>query len=133
MKFFFDHCLSPKLAKAMNALVEGEHEVVHLRDKWPEACRKTIEDTVWIAGLAAEGDWIIVSGDLRIRTRPRERQIWSAAKLTTFFLADGFTQQVAWEQVRWLIDKWPDICEQAGRVAHGSAFLVPKRGKLRTF
>ncbi len=55
--------------------------------------------------------------------------MWKRAKLTTFFMADGFPSQPAWEQVRWLIDKWPLILDQAKLVIAGSAFLVPKRGK----
>ena len=134
MRFFFDHCISPKLARALHALIEPEHEVVHLRDRWTVADHTTVEDTDWIRQLANEGDWIIVSGDLRIRTRPLEREVWQRAGLTTFFLADGFPKVDAWEQVRWMIDKWPQIVDASKRFTKGSAFRVPKRGsKLETF
>ena len=125
MRFFFDNCLSPKLARAIHALVEPDHEVVPLRDIFPPST----PDTDWIGTLASEGDWIIVTSDHRIRSRPLERQVWRTAKLTTFFMAEAFEQIPAWEQVRWMVDKWPLIVEQAERVTGGAAFRVPKRGK----
>lgn len=129
MNFFFDNCINPKLARALHALVEPEHQVTALRDRFDAS----VSDTEWISTLSSEGGWIIISGDQRIRRRPQERDIWRAAKLTTFFMADGYTKLERWEQIRWMIDKWPTIMDQAGRVTPGSAFEVPKRGsKLAT-
>ena len=34
MRFFFDNNLSIKLAKSLHVLVEPEHEVVHLKDRF---------------------------------------------------------------------------------------------------
>ncbi|MGD9689805.1 MAG: hypothetical protein AB7K52_09150 [Phycisphaerales bacterium] len=132
MKFFFDNCVSRRLATAMNALVEPEHSVVHLCDRWPRADRETIADTEWIRSLGTEAGWIVISGDIRIRSRPAERDALRAARLTTFFLADGYPKLEKWEQVRWLIDKWPEIVDLAERVAPGSTFRVPKRGRIET-
>jgi len=125
VRFFFDNCLSPRLAKALHALIEPRHEVVHLRDRFPQ----NVSDTEWIAKLAAEGSWVIISGDLRIRKRPQEREVWKAARLTTFFMAKAYVTLDSWEQVRWLIEKWPLIMDQADKVRPGAAFIVPRRGK----
>lgn len=127
MRFFFDHCISHRLAAAIGVLRQPQ-VVQHLRDRYRKADTESVPDTVWIEELSREGGWVIISGDLRIKKRPQERLIWKAAKLTTFFMADGFPQQPEWEQVKWLIDKWPLIEKQADLVAPGSAFLVPKRG-----
>jgi alpha-ketoglutarate-dependent taurine dioxygenase len=132
MKFFFDNCISHKLAKAIHALVEPEHTVSHLRDHWHQADRQSVSDKEWITNLGREGGWVVVSGDIRIRSRPAERDALRAARLTTFFLADGFATMDKWEQVRWEIDKWPEIVDLAARVATGSTFRVPKRGKIET-
>jgi len=99
MKFFFDNCISPKLARAIHALIEPDHKVEHLRDRFVPSTK----DTEWIQQLADEGNWVIVTADHRIRTRPQERQVWKAAKLTTFFMADAFEQLPAWEQVKWMV------------------------------
>jgi hypothetical protein len=127
MKFFFDNCISPRLAAAFHELLKPDHEVVALRQKFSQAC----SDVVWINGLASEGGWIIVSGDLRIKKRPQEVAVWKAARLTTFFMADGFPQLPDWEQVGWMVEKWPEIVELAERVAPGAVFKVPKRGKIQ--
>jgi hypothetical protein len=128
MRFFFDNCISPRLARAMNALVAPEHEVVHLRAQFaPDT-----PDIAWIVALAKQGTWIIVSGDLRIRKRPQEREIWRAAKLTTFFMAENYMNVPDWEQVKWMIDKWPLMVDMASRVTPGAAFLVPKKGRVLT-
>jgi len=34
VRFFFDNNLAPKLAKSLHALVEPEHEVIHLKEKF---------------------------------------------------------------------------------------------------
>ncbi|MFN0010930.1 MAG: hypothetical protein ACKVS8_04715 [Phycisphaerales bacterium] len=133
MRFFFDNCVSHRLATALHALVEPGHKVVHLREMWPRADRVTVPDTEWIERLSRESDWVVISGDIRIRTRPAERDALRRARLSTFFLADGYTRLPEWEQVRWLINKWPEIVDLASRTAEGSMFRVPKRGKIETF
>ena len=88
MRFFFDNNLSPKLAKSLHVLVEPDHQVVHLKDRFAA----NTPDETWMAELAKERDWIIVSGDLRIRKNPHEVKAWEAAGHTTFFLKRvGFT------------------------------------------
>lgn len=128
MRFFFDNCVSPRLARAIHQLIRPAHEVVALRDRFEAGA----PDTLWIPALGREGDWIIVSGDLRIRTRPQERELLRAAQLTTFFMAGGYMNLPEWEQVRWMVDKWPLIVEQADRVNPGAMFLVPKKGRRLT-
>ena len=129
MRFFFDNCISPKLARAMRELIKPDHEVTPLVDKVPASTL----DVEWIPRLGIDGDWVVVTGDLRIKKKPQERLVWKAAKLTTFFMADSFTNVPDWEQVRWIIDKWPLIVDQAKLVSPGAAFLVPRRsGKLES-
>lgn len=124
MNFFFDNCISPKLARAIHQLVLPEHRVVPLREMF----ESHTPDIDWLQTLGGEGGWIVISGDMRIRKRPKERDVWKAARLTTFFMADGFQEVGQWEQVRWMIDKWPLIADQAAKVTPGAAFIVPKRG-----
>lgn len=132
MRFFFDNCMSPKLARAMHELISPLHEAVPLRQRWPEADRHSVADVDWIRSLGTEGNWAVISGDIRIRSRPAERDALKAARLTTFFLADGYPKLDKWEQVRWLIEKWTEIVDLSERVARGSTFRVPRRGKIET-
>ena len=125
MKFFFDNCLPLRLAEALQSL-EGSkgHTVTHLRDMFDEA----ISDVEWIRVLAAEGDWIIISGDLRISQNVFERQAWRESGLTAFFLAKGWTTLPLWEQAWKLIKWWPAIAAQAERIKQGAGFIVPVSG-----
>jgi PIN like domain len=132
MRFFFDNCVSPKLARAMHALAQPEHEVQALRERYANADVRSIEDTRWLSDLGVERDWIVVSGDISIRRRPGESAQLKASKLTTFFMAEGYTKTDKWEQVRWMIEKWPEIVRLAGQVAAGGLFRVPRRGKIET-
>jgi predicted nuclease of predicted toxin-antitoxin system len=81
VRFFFDNNLPPKLAKSLHVLVEPDHQVIHLKDRF--AANTT--DETWMAGLAKEQDWIIVSGDLQIRKNPHEVRAWRAADTRHFF------------------------------------------------
>ena len=80
MRFFFDNNLPPKLAKSLHVLVEPHHQVVHLKAKF--AANAT--DEAWMLDLAKEQNWVIVSGDLRIRKNPHEIAAWRSAGHTTF-------------------------------------------------
>jgi predicted nuclease of predicted toxin-antitoxin system len=94
VRFFFDNNLSPKLAKSLNVLVAPDHEVVHLKEKFPA----NTPDDIWMKGLARELDWVIISGDNRITRNPHEVQAWRAAGHTTFFLKPGWTNYSFWVQ-----------------------------------
>ena len=126
MRFFFDNNLSPHLARAMHSLSEPDgHSVVHLREKFPQ----NVSDTEWIEGLAAEGHWIVVSGDLNIHRARLEKAVWRNAKLVGFFLARGWMNleplDQAWRLVKW----WPAVLRQAGLAAPGSTYLLSVNAK----
>jgi hypothetical protein len=59
--------------------------------------------------LAAEGDWVVISGDEAIRRNPAERRAWIEMRLTTFFLQSGWMRTPMEEQA-WrflLVSVWP--------------------------
>jgi hypothetical protein len=62
VRFFFDNNISPKIAHALNCLVQPQHEVVHLRDRFDPAT----PDKAWMTKLANEMDWVIISADTAI-------------------------------------------------------------------
>ena len=130
MKFFLDNNLPPQFSKALQAL-DVESEIVHLRDKFDPSTA----DEIWLPALGEEGDWVVVSGDRRIARSAKLREAWKASKLTTFFLAGGWTNHPLWEQAWRIVRWWPLIIEQAKRVAPGAVFLVPvsATGRFQTF
>jgi hypothetical protein len=125
VKFFVDNCLAPAFARALGALSEPDgHQVIHLSEKFP----RNVPDATWIKALAHEGDWIIISGDLRITRNAHERAAWNESKLLAFFLAKGWMNIEFWDQASRLVHWWPRIVDQAGKVAPPGGFIVPFKG-----
>lgn len=125
MKFFFDNNISHFIVGALNCLSEKEgHVVVALRDKF----KQNVDDKTWIKSLKDEGDWIIISGDTRIKKNPHERAAWLESGLTTFFLSKGWMNISFWVQAQKLVKWWPEIIAQARRIETGNFFEVPING-----
>ena len=121
MKFFLDNSLPPRLAKAIDALLDEPDKAVHLQHKF----RPDIGDVEWITALADEGDWVVLTADVRITRNAHERRAWQQSGLTAFFLAKGWANQRLWLQAARLIQWFPDIMDQARKVAPGAGFIVP--------
>jgi hypothetical protein len=128
LRFFFDNTTPPRLVAALRALEGDEgYNVEHLRERFsPDT-----PDVDWIRSLAAEGDWIIISGDVRISQNQFERRAWLESGMTAFFLAKGWTSLKLWDQTWRFFKWWPDIIAQAARIRSGAGFIVPiKSSKL---
>ena len=126
MRFFFDNNLPARLAKALNALAEPDHSVVHLKDKFPQ----DTSDAVWMTKLGEERDWVIVSGDLCIRKNPHEIKAWRAAGHTTFFLKRGWINLKFWDQAQKMVKCFPDLIARAEQAKRSSQFQVGVNGKI---
>ena len=126
MKFFCDNNLAPKLAHGLNQMVEPEHHVFHLKDKFPG----NTEDVVWMQALANERDLVIVTADVHISRNPHEVQAWLAAGHTIFFLKPGWTDLGFWEQANKFTKCFPALIKEAERADRGSAFIVKVSGKV---
>jgi hypothetical protein len=126
VKFFFDNNLPPKLAKSLHLLVEPDHEVVHLKDRFPA----DVSDEEWITALAKEKEWIIVSGDLRIRKNPHVMEAWKSAGHTIFFLKPGWINLPLWTQTWKFVKSFPEIIATAAKARSGSEFFVATNGKI---
>lgn len=128
MKVVLDENLSPALAKALAALFDGEHEVVHLREKFGAA----VTDREWIGALSADGRWIVISGDRRITRVKSEYQAFRSSRLVGFFLARGIYKSSVVKQMERLLALWTVIEQQAGLIEGGSMFELPQTSsKLR--
>jgi len=126
VRFFFDNNLPPKLAKSLHVLVEPHHRVVHLKAKF--AANAT--DEAWMLDLAKEQDWVIVSGDLRIRKNPHEIAAWRSAGHTIFFLKPGWINLPFWTQMWKFVKCFPEVLRTAERAKKGSSFYVSVTGKI---
>ncbi len=121
MKFFLDNCLPPSWAPALCALVEGDYQITHLREKF-EADTPDVE---WLRKLGEEGDWVVISGDLRITRNKHEVETWNQARLTAFFFEKAWNSQKLWEKTWRFIRWWPRIIEQSEGVTPGAGFFIP--------
>lgn len=123
MRFFFDNNIAPRIARAINALVEPDHSAVHLRDKFDQAT----SDITWMESLGADGDWVVISADQRIARNGHERKAWQESGLTLFFWEKAWHGQNFWLQAAQLVRWFPDIIDQARKVEAGAGFFVPFR------
>ena len=126
MNFFFDNNLAPKLAHGLSRMIEPEHRVVHLKDRF----RADVEDVVWMRALATETDLVIVTADIRICRNPHEIEAWRQASHTVFFLKPGWTNLSFWDQANKFTKCFPDIIEKAECSERGSMFLITVNGKI---
>ena len=126
MRFFIDNCISVNLAEGIKAMESPRGIVVeHLTEYFEEGT----PDTEWIPVLAADGDWVVVSGDPKITRSKAERAVWMESGLTGFFFANRLSEKRFWVQAGILVHWWPIIVDTARAAPSGSGFLVPLQGR----
>ncbi len=119
--FFFDNCISPKLARIFRIMGA---EVLHLRDEYaPDTA-----DLMWISEVGAKG-YIALTVDGRILRNVEEREARRAAKLRTLFLHDSFANSNQWQQLVKLATWWPAIQKAADKCKEGQCFKFSAHGK----
>lgn len=89
MKFFFDHNMSPAMARAFRELFKKEHEIIFLAERFP----RDISDIDWIAELSKEGQWVVISGDRRITRNRAEYHAFRNSNLIGLFLSEECTKR----------------------------------------
>lgn len=112
----------------MNALFNGEHKVVALKDYFG---RSDLADCEWIEQLGKEGGWCILSEDIRITKNPVERSAFLASNLVGFFLAKSVRRLPLHKKTARLLLFW-DQMESVSRSVKAGLFEIPIKGdKLR--
>jgi hypothetical protein len=128
VKVVIDENLPPALARGLNALFSGEHDIIHIRDRFGTGAK----DTHWIRELSAEGSWIVISGDRKIARVRAERVAFRSSNLVGFFLSRALTKAPLVKQAERILALWSTIEKQAQLVAGGAIFELPMRSlKLR--
>lgn len=126
MKVFFDNNLSPKIARALQELFLGQHEIIHLASKFP----RNVSDKKWIEELSHDGYWIVISGDLRIKKNQAERMAFRNSKLTGLFMAPGLLKKKPHVQTYRILYHWEKIEQLSTLVAPGATYEISER-KIR--
>lgn len=121
LAFFFDNCLSKKIAEALRCV---GIDVVHLQDA---GFSPDTKDEIWL--LRVDKKRIVVTMDMRILSRPHEVAALRQSGLRVFFLPKSAANKIGLEQLAWLAHVWPEI-EKTARVAHpGECYEVRENGK----
>jgi hypothetical protein len=123
VKVLVDENLSPALARALNELFAGKHEVIHIRAKFGSG----VKDSEWIPALSAEGRWIVLSGDRRITRNKAEYTAFRGSRLVGFFLSKGLYKAQVVKQMERILALWSAIETQAAIVAGGAMFELPMK------
>jgi PIN like domain len=127
LKLLLDHNLSPRLAKALDALFV-EHEIIALRDKF----LADVTDVDWITALDREGGWAVLTKDIRIRQRPHERAALDRSRIVYFFLGGAWRKFTVGETAARLIRLIPKMASQTDLADRGRFELPINAGsKLR--
>ena len=113
MKVFFDNCTSPVMARTLHGFISGENNsAVHLRDL-PLHHPKDVE---WIKFLSEEGsEWIVVTGDDRIRRNKAERTAFRQANLKGVVLSSAYEKSPMSRRCAALICQWPKLIDTMAR------------------
>jgi PIN like domain len=102
LKLLLDANISPRLARSLQALFVGIHEIVPLRDKFSPS----VPDLTWMKSLDEEGGWAVLTKDLHIRTRPHERAVLDSSRIVFFFLGGQWNkytvEETAARLIRWI-------------------------------
>jgi hypothetical protein len=124
VKVFFDNCTSPVFAGCLDALVRPYgHSARHVRFMDDMGFRHDTPDLAWIQGLAADGpDWIVVTGDQRIRKNMAERTAWIRAQLKGFALASAYQKTPVNQCASTILWRWPEMESFISLAAPGSMF-----------
>ncbi|MBY3472089.1 hypothetical protein HFN78_14295 [Rhizobium laguerreae] len=121
MKVLVDENLPPALARSLNALFAGKHEVIHIRDRFGPG----VKDVEWIGQLSSEGRWVVISGDRRITRNKAEYNAFRNSHLVGFFLSKGLYKSPIVKQMERILALWQTMETQAAIVQGGAMFELP--------
>jgi hypothetical protein len=127
VKLLFDHNISPRVARAIHALLSGSGEAVALRDKF----EASTPDEEWIAAIDTEGGWSVISGDLRITKNRAERAAWMQTSLVGFFLEPALLRLDPLQQTARLLLWLPVLERQLALIKGPALFALPLRSTSR--
>jgi len=128
VRFFFDHNMSPAMARAFAQLFLRQHEVTFLAERF----RRDVTDVEWISELSREGQWVVLSGDRRITRNHAEYQTFRNSNLIGLFLSHGLYKAPVTKQMERILALWPTIETVCRTVQGGAMFEIPiKSTKLR--
>jgi hypothetical protein len=126
VKVFFDHNMSPAMARAFRELFQKEHEIGFLAEKF----QTNTPDIQWITTLSQEGQWVVISGDRRITKNRAEYHTFRNSNLIGLFLSSGLYKAPVIKQMERILALWPNIELVPRTVQGGAMYELPMKGVL---
>lgn len=127
MKVFFDNCTSPVFAGCLDSLIRPDgDEARHVRFMPEYGFAHHTKDVDWISKLGEDdAEWIVITGDHRIRKNLAERAAWVKAGLKGFVLAKAYQKTPINQCASMLLWRWPEMRSFISSAATGSMFELP--------
>jgi hypothetical protein len=124
VKVFFDHNMSPAMARAFRELFVNQHEITTLAERF----QPNTADIEWIGTLSKEGQWAVISGDRRITRNRAEYNAFRMSNLLGFFLSKGLHKATVAKQMERILALWENIETVTRTVEGGAMFELPMKG-----
>ena len=129
VKVLLDHNMPPVIAHALNELIKAEgHEAFALRDRFPT----NISDVEYYRELGKDGNWIVISKDVKQVKRPVERGAIIRSGVMVFYLKPAVQAQRITQQAATILWQWEKMLGQF-KLSSGGLFELPvnKGSKFR--
>jgi hypothetical protein len=134
LKFFFDNCMSPRLARGLAELAFfPEDTIVHLRydERFTAA---SLDHDIYNTLAHDNPPPVFVTSDRAQKTRGSvERQALRDSGLTVIFFAKDYAHLDIHSQALVAIKAWPEIRRSVARCAHPTIFDVSSHAKVTPF
>lgn len=125
MKLLVDHNLSHRIATALHAVFEPEHEVVALKAKFG---RSNLSDEEWIEALGKEGSWSVLSGDRNIARKQPSRELFTQAGLVGFFVSPALAKLPVHRQCARFMTLLP-VMADLSRLTSAGLYEIPQKSE----
>ena len=127
VKVLFDHNLPPRIARAINEIIEADGRAAFpLRDR----CPTNTSDIDFFNKLGRE--WIVVSKDLANSRKKAERSAILANNIIAFYLSPALQKKKVGEQAAAVLWHWDKMLLQRQTLENGLFQLPENKGKIRS-
>lgn len=107
MNILFDNCTSPVMASTLHGFIRSDgHHALHIRDL-PLSHPTDIEWINYLAGTKQE--WLVITGDQRIRKNRAEAQAFRNASLRGVILASSYQRTPMHRCCSVIVYQWPNL------------------------